>query len=306
MEDGMSLKHALVVSTFLIGFTHNAMAQAPAAQPAAPAAAIPAPVAAAAAPASSAPITRQELPALVREIIIKDPEMILEAVKILREKQAAETKKKATEAIIKNKDLLLNDAATASIGDAKTADISVVEFFDYHCGYCRTLLPTITKIFNEDKKVRFVFKELPILGDDSVTAARAALAVHRIAKEKYFDFHTALMSHEGEYSEKELQGIAKKLGIDPEKLKVEMAKPEITAELDKTRKLAEELGIRGTPGLIIGDTLSPGALSYEDFKKAIAEGRSGKPAEVAPAAKLDLGSDKKEPVAPVAPAPAKQ
>lgn len=299
----MSLKHALVVSTFLIGFAPNAMAQAPAAQPVAPAAAIPAPVAAAATPASSAPVTRQELPALVREIIINDPEMILEAVKILREKQAAEAKKKATEAIIKNKDLLLNDAATASIGDAKTADISVVEFFDYHCGYCRTLLPTITKIFNEDKKVRFVFKELPILGDDSVTAARAALAVHRIAKEKYFDFHTALMSHEGEFSEKELQGIAKKLGIDPEKLKAEMAKPEITAELDKTRKLAEELGIRGTPGLIIGDTLSPGALSYEDFKKAIAEERGGKPAEAVPAPKLDIGSDKKEmPAAPAAPA----
>ncbi len=290
----MSLTRSLLLSVSLIGFSFAAnAADAPAVPAAAPAAA----------PAGF--VTKQEIPALVKEAIMANPEMIMDAVKILKEKQAVEARKKAEESLVKNKDVLFNNPGDPSLGDAKTADITLVEFFDYHCGYCRHLLPDLTKIAKEDSKLRVVFKELPILSDDSKEAAKAALAVNAIAKDKYFDYHTALMKHEGKYDEKSLLDMGKKLGIDTAKLKTEMAKPEITATLDKNAALAEELGIRGTPALIVGDQLAPGAMPYEEMKKLIATARNSgkKTSAAAPAAPAPGTADAAaKPAAPAVPA----
>lgn len=242
-----------------------------------------APAAAPAAPAADArPVTRAELPGLVREALMANPEMIKEAVQKLREKQEAENKQKTDAAMGKYKDALYNDPDAATVGP-KDADVTLVEFFDYHCGYCRHMLPAVAQILKEDKKVRFVFKEYPILSEDSVTAARAALAVNRIAKDKYFDFHSALMKLEGKFDEKALFAAAKKLGISADKLKEEMAKPEITAILDKDRSMGGELGISGTPAIIVADTLIPGAIPFEELKKVVANVRAGKKPLEAPA-----------------------
>jgi protein-disulfide isomerase len=263
----MSFSRFLTISTALALLPLAATAQS--AAPATPAAA----------PSDARPVTRGELPGLIREALMSNPEMIKEAVQKLREKQEAEAKKKTAEAMVKYKDALFNDASSPSVGDAKTADVTFVEFFDYHCGYCKHILPDITKLMSEDKKVRFIFKEYPILSEDSVTAARAALAVNRIAPDKYFDYHTALMKNEGKFDEKALLDIAKKLKIDTAKLKTEMASPEITAILDKNREMGTELGISGTPSLVIVDTLVPGAVPLEDMKKMVANVRSGKKAD---------------------------
>jgi len=286
----MSFTRALLVSTSFISTSFAALAaDAP-------------PPTAATAPASQGGfITRQELPALVRDALMNDPNMIMDAVKKFKEQQAAEARKKAQEALVKNKEAVFNDASAPSLGDAKTADVTIVEFFDYHCGYCRHLLPDLTKLYKEDGKLRVVFKEFPILSDDSTAAARAALAVNRIAKDKYFDYHTALMKHEGKYDEKSLLDIGKKLGIATDKLKTEMAKPEITAELDRTRALAEELGIRGTPAVIIGDELSPGAVPFEEMKKMVAIARGSAKPPIAPAA--PAAAAPATPSAPAAAAP---
>jgi len=244
----------------------------------APAVQAPAPVAVAPTPAAttnaSAPVTRGEFTAMVRETLLNNPEIIMDAVKKMREKQEAETKKKAAEGLVKYKSDIF-DAESPSVG-AKDADVTIVEFFDYHCGYCKHLLPVVTQAINEDKKVRFIFKEFPILSEDSVTAARAALAVNRVAKDKYFDFHQALMKSNVKFDEKMLLETAKKLGIDTAKLKAEMGKPEITAILDKNREIAGTLNISGTPALIMGDEIAPGAVSYEELKSMIQAVRSGK------------------------------
>jgi protein-disulfide isomerase len=298
MEDEMSVKRSLLLSVSLIGFSFAASA---ADMPAAPTA--PAVVAApATAPAATAGfVTKQELPALIKDAILKNPEVIMDAVKLLKEKQAAEAKKKTEEALAKNKDALFNDTASGSLGDPKSADITMVEFFDYHCGYCRHLLPDLAKLVKDDGKLRVIFKEFPILSEDSKSAAKAALAVNAIAKDKYFDYHTALMKHEGKYEEKDLLDMAKKLGIDTAKLKAEMAKPEINTILDKNAALAEELGIRGTPALVVGDQLAPGAMPYDDMKKLVADVRSGKKADAAPAAPVPSVPDAAaKPAAPVA------
>ncbi len=252
---------ALTIATSML-FSASAMAQN-----AAPAAPTPAD--------AGRPVTRGEIPALVKEALLNEPEMIMEAAKKLREKQEMASRKQAEEGLKKYKDDLFNNPDSPVVG-AKDADVTVVEFFDYHCGYCKHMLPVINQILADDKKVRFVFKEFPILSEDSVLAARTALAVSRVAKDKYFDFHSALMKANGKFDEKMLLDTAKKLGIDPAKVKAEMAKPEITAILDKNREIATALNISGTPAIILGDEIAPGAVDVETMKKMLAAARAGK------------------------------
>lgn len=265
----LSTRLSILLSAYL--FSSAALAQEPPIMPAKPATPP--------APAASAPLTREQIPALVKEALLNDPEIITEAMQKLREKQEHEAKKQAKEAIVKYKDELYNDINSPSVGDVQTADVTVVEFFDYHCGYCKQVLPAITQLIKEDKKVRVVFKEYPILSEDSVLASRAALAVSRIAKDKYFDFHTAMFTSKGKFDEKTVMEAAKKLGIDTAKLKSELAKPEVSAALDKNRDVGEALGIRGTPAIIIGDEFFPGAMPYEEIKKAVDAARSAKKAQ---------------------------
>ena len=237
-------------------------------------------------------VTRGELPALVQDIlktnpdIVKDvimsnPDMIMDALEKLRVKKEATAKQEAAAALEKNKAEIFSTDAPY-IG-APNADITVVEFFDYHCGYCKHFLPELSKVLAEDKKLRVIFKDLPILSEDSVTAARASLAVNRIDRNKYFEYHQMLMNTSGKFDEKALLEAGKKVGIKPETLKAEMAKPEITAILDRNRKLAESLGINGTPGLVIGNEVIPGAISAEELKRYISEQRNPKPAAPATA-----------------------
>ncbi len=220
------------------------------------------------------PVTRAEFGALVREAILNDPEIISDAVTKLREKQEAAAKAKA-EAGLKKYHADMHSASNPSVGP-KNADVTIVEFFDYHCGYCKHMVPVLAQALKDDPKLRVVFMEFPILSEDSVLAARAALAANRIAPDKYFAYHQALMSSKGKFEEKMLMDTAKKAGIDDAKLKAEMAKPEITAILDKNRKITSELGITGTPAIIMGGEIAPGAVDAETLKKMIAAVRAGK------------------------------
>jgi protein-disulfide isomerase len=269
-----------------------AMAQVPPAPPSVPAVA-PAPVAVA-----NAPVTRDQIPALVREALLKDPEMLAEAIEKLQDKKEERARAQAKEGIAKQKDAIYNNPMSPSVGDAKTTDINMVVFFDYHCGYCKQILPAVTKLVEEDKKLRVIFKEFPILSEDSVLASRAAIAVYKLAPEKYFAFHTALMNSKGAFEERTLLAEAKKLGIDTAELKKKLTDVEISKALDKNREIGEALGIRGTPALIIGEDFFPGALAYEDMKKAIEDARKPSAAPKAEAPKADA------PVAPTAPAAA--
>lgn len=249
-----------------------------AATTAATAAAVPAtaPVAAATpAPAAAAPVTHGELPALVEQILVENPDIVMKAAQKMREKQVADSKKQASQSLEQHKSDIYGDTTSPTIGDPK-GDVTVVEFFDYHCGYCKQMMPSLQQLAKDDKKVRIIFREFPILSEDSVTASRAALAVNNIAKDKYFDFHMALMKTTGKFDEKAIMAAAKKVGINTDKLKTEMASNDITAQLDKNRELGESLGIRGTPALIVDDQLVPGAMPYDDLKKMIEQIRSGK------------------------------
>jgi protein-disulfide isomerase len=234
-----------------------------------------------------APVMRAEFNALLKDALKENPNFIVDAIKGMQEKQKATAEKEVQQAIEKNRDVLFKDMISPSLGDPKIADVTLVEFFDYHCGYCKRMLPTIAQLNKEDPKVRIIFRELPILSEDSTVAARAATAVYHLKPEKYFAFHSALMEFKGEFNDKSLEDVVKKQGLDWNAVKTEMASPKVQASLDSTRKLADDLGVRGTPAVVIGNQLIPGAVPYEELKKIVENVRasaSAKASDVKPEA----------------------
>jgi len=220
-------------------------------------------------------MTKKDLEAHIKEFLFNNPEVITEAIQNMRQQEMKNMKLRAEKALERNKNKLINDTSSPSLGDPKKTDVTVVEFFDYHCGYCKHMLPAIKKIMKEDPKVRFVFKDLPILSEDSIYAAKIALAVWNVAPEKYFDYHTALMEHKGQYNENMLLDTAAKLGIPKAKVR-EVADSEVVKEaLKNNRAIALDMEIRGTPAFIIGDNFLPGAIDEDLMKQAISAARKG-------------------------------
>jgi protein-disulfide isomerase len=220
--------------------------------------------------ASTGTVSKAELPALIKEAIMNNPEMIMQALEKLRMQKAEAAKKEAAELLSKNKgDVFNNPNIPAAGASAKDADVTVVEFFDYHCGYCKHFLPVLNKLIAQDKKVRILFMDFPILSEDSALAAKAALAVNKINKSKYFEYHQALMNEKGAYKEERLVEIAKGMGIKADDLKKAMDSAEVAKQLKDTRELAGKLNITGTPAIIVGDIIIPGAMQYEELKLEI-------------------------------------
>lgn len=222
-----------------------------------------------------APVTRDQLPALVKEILLNDPTILTQVIEKMQANQESVMLAKAKEGITKNKKELFSDPNAPVVGPAD-ADVTVVEFFDYHCGYCKQALSSITKLLENDKKVRIVFKEYPILSEDSRLASKAALAVNRIAKDKYFEFHKAMFNVSGKIEERKILAETTKLGIDEDKMKKELYNPELETILNKNRELGSSIGAVGTPSIVIGDNFYPGAIPYEAMKKAVDDVRAAK------------------------------
>ena len=153
-------------------------------------------------------------------------------------------------------------------------DVTLVEFFDYHCAYCKRMRGPVMTVLEEDPGLRVVFKEFPILGPDSVVAARAALTSRNQNPDKYVEFHTALMSTRGRLTQPRILAIARDVGFDAERLETDMDSPEVTATIRRNLALARALGITGTPSLVIGTQLVPGAVSLRTLRQLIAQARA--------------------------------
>lgn len=218
-------------------------------------------------------LTREELPAAIKDVFEKDPKLMLDIMKSVHEKQVALAKKETEDGIKDSQSLLFTADEYPSIGP-KDADVTFVEFFDYHCGYCKRMLPTLVELTKKDKKVRIIFRDFPILSEDSSLASRAAIAVHRVAPAKYFEYHTALMKMNGKFTEDTLLAAAKKIGIDTKKMKTAMDEKETSKLLDDTQELAAKVGVRGTPALVFKDKLVPGAVPLNDLQQMVDEQRS--------------------------------
>lgn len=210
---------------------------------------------------------------VIREYILNNPELLIDSLRRMEDRQRQVAEQESAKAIAASrKDLELDP--TSPVAGSPQADVTVVEFFDYRCGYCKKALPVVQELLKTDAKVRWVFKDLPILGPDSVTAAQAATAVWQIAPDKYLPFHVALMEARGELNEARVLDIAKKVGIDVERLKEAKADPAVAEKLSRTLDLAKKLQINGTPAFVVGGQLVPGAVDIGTMRELVAAARS--------------------------------
>lgn len=209
---------------------------------------------------------------IVREYLLKNPEVILEAIENLEKKRNETAQGAAKAAIVERRAELYNDPDSPVAGNPN-ADVVIVEFFDYRCPYCKQVVPTLAQLLKEDTKLSLVHKELPILGPDSVVAARAALAARK--QNKYMQMHTVLMGMRN-LDEASILKAAATQGLDVNKLKADMQSSETDALIEKNRALARALNISGTPAFIIGEQLVPGAIDMRTLKSLVAEARAAK------------------------------
>ena len=215
---------------------------------------------------------REAMEKVVREYLRKNPEIVVEAIRSFQAREEQENKDRAQANLVSRRDALINDPSSP-VGGNPDGDVTIVEFFDYRCGYCKQVFPTVMALMEDDRNVRYVFKEFPILGPESVVASRAALAAWRLDKNKYLGFHTALMSSRGGLPESKVMTLATESGYDVEGLREGMADPEIEAILNRNLQLADSLNIGGTPTFVIGNRMVPGAVSAEILTDLIADTR---------------------------------
>jgi protein-disulfide isomerase len=213
---------------------------------------------------------KTELQALMKDYLMKNPDVLMQSLEA-KAREMGETQKEQTGRIEKVPDGLYDYPLTPFVGP-KDAKLVVVEFFDYNCGFCKRVVPDYTKVMGEEPDVKFMFKELPILSDESQVAARFALAANK--QGKYMEFHTALMEHQGPVSTELLETTAKDIGLDMTQLKKDVDGQDVRDALQKNMELAQSLGVQGTPYFIIGKERVPGAIGYSRLKDLIAQERA--------------------------------
>ena len=213
---------------------------------------------------------KSHLNKMIEQYIVDHPEVILQSIQSMQARQKAEEEAHAAAALKERKQDLEADPDDPFMGN-RTGSVAMVEFLDYRCGYCKRVFPTVMKVLADNPNVRYVIKEFPILGPESVTASRASLAVWRTQKAKYGAFHAGLMDLRGSIPEAKILSVATQLGIDAIQLKKDMADPEIDRILEKNYKLAQALNINGTPAFVIGGKLAAGAINAATMNRMIAE-----------------------------------
>ena len=209
--------------------------------------------------------------AKVRAYLLQHPEVIMEAVEIFQQRQQQAAAEVAKGVIASRADEIFRDPM-APVGGNSEGDVTLVEFFDYNCPYCRQVAPTLVELRRADPRLRLVYKEFPILGPGSEAAAKAALAAVR--QGKYEALHDTLMQIEGKVAEAAVFQAAMTAGLNVEQLKRDMADPALDEAIARNRALAAELGINGTPGFVIADRVIPGLAEKEALEGLIAEARS--------------------------------
>jgi protein-disulfide isomerase len=213
-----------------------------------------------------------DLDPMIEKYLMSDPKVLQRLSDALAQQNQADEALKTKQALAANSDAIFNDADQVVIGNPK-GDVTLVEMFDYNCGYCRGALPDLATLLNEDKNLRVVLKEFPILSAESVDAARVAVQVAKSGVD-YWAFHQALFTGRGQVDATMALNEAKTLGLDPDTLKAGMQAKPVSDALQKSYDLAKVLNVSGTPTYIIGDKIIPGAVPIDDLRTAIANMRA--------------------------------
>ena len=221
-------------------------------------------------PALSQELDEARVKELVLEAIRENPEIIMEAVALLEQRQADAQAQNKADVLRNQRDLIERDPNAPVLGNPD-GDVTVVEFFDYNCPYCRRAKPEIRALIEEDPNVRLVYREWPILGEGSVFAAKAALAAR--AQGKYEDFHWAMMAIDGRANEASVMRVAEDVGLDLDQLRQDMEAQEVAEHIETSMRLTQALGFNGTPSFVIGDALVPGFVEKERLSDLVSEAR---------------------------------
>jgi protein-disulfide isomerase len=222
---------------------------------------------------SFSPDQHKELERIIHDYLVSHPDVMLDVLQAAEAKIKSDSHDKAAQSLVEHKSELLNDPNSPVAGNPQ-GDVTLVEFFDYRCPYCKQVEPSLEALLGEDRKLRLVYKELPVLGPDSMVASRVALAARK--QGKYDAFHRDMMALKGQINEAAIFKVAGSVGLDVERLKRDMNAPEIGRMLKDNTSLAEALQIRGTPGFVIGNEIIPGAVDLGTLKEMIADARQQK------------------------------
>ena len=213
------------------------------------------------------PAQHDEVKSIIRQYLTEeDPGIVRKAVQTLQQREQAQQMQSTLDKVERNKSKIYDNPDTPVLGNPK-GDVTIIEFFDYQCGYCKMANTAVKDALAKDKNLRFVAKEYPILGEASVLATRAALA--SVKQGKYEKLHDALMTNRGAMDESAIMDMAKKAGLDTARLKSDMQDKHIDTIISENQALGQELEVRGTPLFIIGDEIRPGAMNLEDLQKAV-------------------------------------
>jgi protein-disulfide isomerase len=218
---------------------------------------------------------RTDIEAIIKNYLVTHPEVLEEAMTELSKRQAAAETQKHEASIAQNADAIFNSPRQVVLGN-KEGDVTFVEFFDYNCGYCKRAMTDMLDLLKSDSKLKVVLKEFPVLSQGSVEAAQVAVAVRMQSPQKYLDFHQKLLGGRGPADKAHALAVAKDLGLDMGKLEKDMASPEAKATIEENFKLAEAMGMNGTPSYVIGKQIVVGAVGLDGLKEKISAARCGK------------------------------
>ena len=226
---------------------------------------------------SVSPAQRTEIESIIREYLIKHPEVLQEAIAELEKRQSVAEAEKHKNAVKDNAEALFNSTRHVVVGNAQ-GDVNLVEFFDYNCGYCKRAMSDKIELMKSDPKLRVILKEFPVLGPGSVEAARVAIAVRMQDKtgKKYLDFHQKLLMGRGQADKARALAAAKEAGLDVVRIERDMAGDEVRVSLEESFKLAEKLGLNGTPSYVVGSDVVIGAVGLAALREKVNTARCGK------------------------------
>ena len=217
--------------------------------------------------------TDADIEKLVHDYILKNPEIIVEALQTLerrREEQLAANQRRQIQA---NAEILHSSDHQVVIGNPE-GDVTLIEFFDYNCGFCRQTLATVEALIEQDPKIKVILKEFPVLGPGSQEAARVSIAAGKIAPAKYKDLHVRLLQAQGQVNERIALAVSADLGIDTKKIESFIQTPQADEAINEVYQLATDLGINGTPSFIIGNELIPGAVELDVLQQKVSAMRA--------------------------------
>jgi protein-disulfide isomerase len=223
---------------------------------------------------------RGEIERIVKEYLLSHPELLQDVMAELEKRQAAADTEKHQAAVKEYSGSIFASPRQVTLGNAQ-GDVTLVEFFDYNCGYCKRALSDMLELLKTDGKLRFVLKEFPVLGDGSVQAAQVAAAVRMQDKsggKKYLEFHQKLLGGRGEADKARALAVAKETGFDIARIEKDITSEEVKAQIEESFKLAEALGLNGTPSYVVGSEVVVGAVGLNTLREKVNTARCGKAA----------------------------